>query len=100
METQRSNPTACAYCGTSVAGERAYRRHLYRSHDPTELGAIDRRRYERYEPEPNVAVKTGGRFAANLTTLRYPVSGETMARYALYGLLSSLFVAAVLGVGL
>ncbi|MFB6107836.1 MAG: hypothetical protein ABEJ82_03210 [Haloplanus sp.] len=97
--TERSTPETCAYCGVSVDDERAYRRHLHEAHDPSELGAIDRRRREQYRPDPNVAVQAGRDVAARLRTLRYPVDGWTMARYAAYGMLSSCFVAAMLGVG-
>ncbi|MFB6169877.1 MAG: hypothetical protein ABEJ06_01910 [Haloarculaceae archaeon] len=98
--TQRSSPESCAYCGTPIDGERAYRRHLHDAHDASELGAIDRRRSERYRPEPNVVVRAGGEVAGRLDGLRYPVGGTTMARYAAYGFLSSVLVATALGVGL
>lgn len=98
MATRRSTPRTCAYCGDAVDGERDYRRHLHRTHDPSELGAIDRRRYERYRPTPSALLRAGGSVASALGDLRYPVGGRTVARYALYGALSSLFVAVALGV--
>lgn len=111
VATQRSTPETCQYCGTEVGDEQSYRRHLRDAHDPSNLGAIDRRRYERYRPDPNPVVAAGGEaaslaarrgsdVAARLSRLRYPVAGEAMARYAMYGMLSSLLVAALLGVGL
>ncbi|MFB6172347.1 MAG: hypothetical protein ABEJ23_07415 [Haloarculaceae archaeon] len=100
VASQRSDPETCTYCGERVAGERAYRRHLYDAHEPSELGAIDRRRYDSYRPEPNAVVQASGEVVSGLGSLRYPVERETMARYALYGFLTSLFLAAALGVGL
>jgi len=97
---QRACPETCAYCGTPVDDERAYRRHLNDAHDPSELGAIDRRRYEQYRPEPNALVEAGSEVGTTLAGLRYPVEGPTMARYALYGAVSSAFLAAALGVKL
>lgn len=99
MTSAHAAPEACAYCGTPVDDEQSYRRHLATTHDPAELGAIDRRRYEQYSPEPGVARKAGSRAADTLTGLRYPVGGATMARYAAYGFLTSFVVAAMLGVG-
>ncbi|MFB6080352.1 MAG: hypothetical protein ABEJ81_05085 [Haloferacaceae archaeon] len=93
-------PDRCSYCGATVDGERAYRRHLRDAHDPSALSAIDRRRYEQYRPDPNAVVQTSGEVAASLGDLRYPVSGSTMTRYAVYGFLVSLVLAAMLGVGL
>lgn len=96
--TQRTTPDGCPYCGRSVDGERSYRRHLDDAHEPSELGAIDRRRYEQYQPTPNAVVRAGTALVAALGGLRYPVDGSTMAFYATYGAAASLVVAALLGV--
>lgn len=96
--TQRTTPDGCPYCGRSVDDERSYRRHLHDVHEPSELGAIDRRRYEQYQPTPNAAVRAGSSLAAALGALRYPVDGSTMAFYAVYGAAASLVLAAFLGV--
>lgn len=100
VKTPPSPSDTCSYCGAPVEDERAYREHLYDAHDPSELGTIDRRRYERYDPAPNAVVRTGKRAADGLGRLRYPIDVETMAVYAVYGALSSLVVATALGVGL
>lgn len=96
----RSTPATCAYCNASIESEHGYRRHLNRQHDPSELGPIDRRRYERYEPTPNAVSQVGGQVTDGLTELTYPVDRATMGRYATYGFLTSAFVAALLAVGL
>ncbi|MFB6166456.1 MAG: hypothetical protein ABEJ31_14955 [Haloarculaceae archaeon] len=97
---RRSTPDACTYCGARVGDERAYRRHLHETHEPGELGPIDRRRLEQFRSEPGVAAETVGEIGAVLRELRYPVPAEAMVQYALWGVLASLFVAAALGVGL
>ncbi|MFB6183319.1 MAG: hypothetical protein ABEI96_02085 [Haloarculaceae archaeon] len=99
MTTTREIET-CAYCDTAVEDERTYRRHLHDAHDPAELGAIDRRRYERYQAEPNAVAQAGSAAVDGLGDLRYPVGGKTMARYAVWGFLCSVTLAAILGVGL
>lgn len=97
-EAQRSSPETCSYCGVQVADESAYRKHLHDAHEPSELGAIDRRRYRQYRPDPNVAVRAGSEVVDWLGALRYPVEATTTIRYAMYGLGSSLAVAVALGV--
>lgn len=98
VTAQSSTPDSCAYCDAPVESERAYRRHLNAAHDPSELGAIDRRRYEQYRPTPSVVVRAGSALLDVLTDLRYPVDAETGIRYATYGVACSIFVAALLGV--
>lgn len=98
--TRRSTPEACTYCGVGVDDEHAYRRHLHDVHDPAELSAIDKRRYEAYEPRPNAVRKAGQSATETLSTFHYPVDGETMARFAIYGFAASAFIALALGVGL
>jgi len=101
MTSERSaDPDTCSYCSVSVANEREYRKHLRAAHDPSELGAIDRRRYELYRSAPSVVVERGGSLAGNLGDLHYPIDRDTAIRYAVYAVASSTFVAAALGVGL
>jgi len=100
VRPRRPSSSACTYCGARVDSEQALRRHLYREHDPAELGPIDRRRAERYRARPNAVVRRASGLTASLDELRAPVDRATVERYALYGFLASVFVAVWLGVGL
>ncbi|MFB6121615.1 MAG: hypothetical protein ABEJ68_10915 [Halobacteriaceae archaeon] len=90
--------TECDHCGAAVEGERGYRRHLHDAHDPSELGPIDRRRYEQVAAEPTAVRRTAGTAVATLRGLQYPVDGGTAVRYAWYGFAGSVSVAVLLGV--
>lgn len=100
MTSHRTAPETCPYCAVSVDDEPSYRRHLHDAHDPSNLGAIDRRRYEQYRTRPNALVEAGTSAKDRLTALRYPVARETAVQYVWYGFAASCVVGAVLGVGL
>jgi hypothetical protein len=79
MVTEHDLPSdGCADCGAPTDGETAYRRPLHTSHDPAELGAIDRRRGERDSREANVVRASDGA-AASLAGLRDPDAGTAVS---------------------
>lgn len=99
-ESPTVSPETCAYCGAPVDDEHDYRYHLHTTHSRDELGSIDRRRYDAYEPQPGVISKSTDVVVDSARGLRYPVDAETTARHIVWATVTSVFIAAVLGVGL